>query len=113
MKLKSEILTGLGIVAVAVILLLSLLVTGCKDETFWEVRHEPMTALEREAVSAQVAKLMAATPHQLAGHDQDWDDAIRAATESAKQSICQPTLWEHNGYGRWTGKWKPVPGAVP
>ncbi len=82
------------------------LTSGCnEDKTRWKLRYEPTTDTERQAVANQVIKIMSVTPKTLSGHDQDWDDAIQAATDSAKKTLCRPTLWEHAGYGNWTGKW--------
>jgi hypothetical protein len=80
---------------------------GCEDDKmYWSERHEPTTDVERQAVAEQVQKIMAATPRTLSGSDQDWDDAIDAATRSAKATCCRTTLWEHVGFGNWTGKWR-------
>ncbi len=85
------------------------LLTACGPEkTYWVVRTEPTTEAEHRAVAEQVAKIMAAAPRTLSGNDQDWDDAIKAATVSAKETICRPTIWEHHGYGVWTGQWRYV-----
>lgn len=87
------------------LILTALLLAGCADRTYWAVRTVPTTDRERADVAEQVRLMMLATPRTLAGHDQDWDDAIRAATESACASLCRPTLWEHSGYQVWTGRW--------
>lgn len=95
--------------ALALALCSALLFSGCEhpktEEKYWALRTVPTTDQERKSVSEQVAKIMEATPRSLAGDDQDWDDAIRAATASAQETLCQPTMWEHRGYGIWTGKW--------
>ncbi len=99
------------IVAIAVIVTL----TSCDDSKtqYWAERQVPTTDEERRAVAEQVAKILAATPRTLSGDDQDWDDAIEAATKSARESLCRPTLWEHKGYGLWTGKWKYIEENAP
>jgi hypothetical protein len=49
----------------------------------------------------------------IAGHDQDWDDTIRAAHDEARRLLCRPTLWWRAG-GEFTGQWRYVPqGASP
>lgn len=84
-----------------------LLFAGCDDDKRWyAVRYVPTTEAERKAVAEQVAKIMSATPRSLSGNDQDWDDAIKAATHSAMTSLCRPTLWEYAKYGRETGNWR-------
>lgn len=91
----------------AVLALYSL--TSCDDtsgKTYWHVRYEPTTPEEQRAVDEQVKAIMAKTPSTLSGDTQDWQRAIEAATKSAKESLCKPTVWESYAFGRWTGKWK-------
>jgi len=90
--------------AVALALALAAMLAGCADQSHWEVRNEPTTDEERQLVAQQVVKLVHPAVLVLAGHDQDWDDAIKAATESAKTTLCRPTLWEWRE--GWTGKWR-------
>lgn len=99
-SISNRLASGLGVL---------LLLSGCgesEDKLHWTVRREPMTEAECRAVSDQVVRIMASTPKTLSGHDQDWDDAIKAATASAKETLCRPTLWESRNYGRLTGKWR-------
>jgi len=88
----------------------SLLLCSCRDENggarYWHVRYEPTTPEEQRAVAEQVKAIMASTPLTLAGDSQNWQEAIEAATRSAKESLCKPTLWESHAFGRWTGTWK-------
>lgn len=82
---------------------------SCSDDDgqkYWHVRYEPTTPEEQMAVAEQVKAIMAATPTTLSGDTQNWQQAIEAATKSAKESLCKPTLWESYVFGRWTGKWK-------
>lgn len=81
---------------------------SCEDssKTYWHVRYEPTTTEEQQAVAEQVKNIMAKTPTTLSGDRQNWQQAIEAATKSAKESLCKPTLWESYPFGRWTGKWK-------
>lgn len=90
------------------------LLTGCSPTIKWVERYEPRTDAERNSIAAHVEKIMEATPKTLSGHDQDWDDAIRMATEEAKTIYCRKTLaewkvaaffgdWSDNGL---TGRWK-------
>jgi hypothetical protein len=85
---------------------LALLLCGCEEKRWWVVRNEPTTDAERQAVAEQVARILSSAPATLSGHDQDWDDAIRQATESAKESLCKPTLWECGDFRVWTGRWR-------
>lgn len=95
--------------------LVAMAFAGCSDKPFsqWVVRYEPTTDSERKAVAEQVAKILASTPRSLSGHDQDWDDAIAAATKSAKETLCRPTSWEHLGYGNYSGRWRYVDQPQP
>ena len=93
-------------------LLVAILLAGCAPTYEWRLKNEPTTDAERRACAEHVEKVLAATPHSLAGHDQDWDDAIRAAENEARQTLCRPTLWEWKEYNvfsphaEWTGRWK-------
>lgn len=73
----------------------------------WVISREPMTAEERAAVAAMTERILSATPRQLAGHDQDWDDAVRAAHRAACETHCAPRLFEYRGPRR-TGHWKAI-----
>lgn len=87
----------------------ALTLCSCSDENgrkYWHLRYEPTTPEEQKAVAEQVKAIMAGTPMTLSGDDQNWQEAIEAATKSAKESLCKPTLWESYSFGRWTGKWK-------
>lgn len=87
----------------------ALTLCSCSDEDgrkYWHVRYEPTTPEEQKAVAEQVKAIMAGTPTTLSGDRQNWQQAIEAATKSAKESLCKPTLWESYSFGRWTGKWK-------
>ena len=82
---------------------------SCSDEDgrkYWHVRYEPTTPEEQKAVAEQVKAIMVGTPTTLSGDTQNWQEAIEAATKSAKETLCKPTLWESYAFGRWTGKWK-------
>jgi hypothetical protein len=86
------------------LLLLTLLLTGC-GKVYVE-RRVPTTDAQRQAIAAHAEKLLAATPHTLAGHDQDWDDAIKQAEEKAMLIYCPPTYWEWDRTNStWTGRW--------
>lgn len=54
--------------------------------------YVPTTPEEREQVIMLEAQLLRDIPSVLSGHDQDWDDAIRAAHAVACKTICEPTL---------------------
>ncbi len=96
---------------------LALLLSGCGRNGIepahqWHERFVPTTDAERAAVAAMTEKIMSATPRSLSGHDQDWDDAIKAANDAALTSCCRPTMWEYANpecieYGmRPTGHWR-------
>lgn len=89
------------------------LLWGIANAQTWRIHHEPMTAEERAAVAAMTERILSATPRQLAGHDQDWDDAVRAAHRAACETHCAPRLFEYRGPRR-TGQWKAInPEAKP
>lgn len=76
------------------------------EKRYWHVRYVPTTPEEQKAVAEQVAAIMASAPDRVAGDSQGWEQAIEAATQSAKESLCRPTLWESRSFGRYTGQWK-------
>lgn len=88
----------------SVLLLPLLLLTGCGPDIWYQERNTPTTDAERRAVAEQAEKILAATPRSLSGHDQDWDDAIRQAHDSACRTQCRTTIWEMDGYHA-TGRW--------
>lgn len=94
------------------LLLPVLALAGCADRSYWHERHEPTTDAERQAVTAHVEKLLAATPRTLSGNDQDWDDAIAEASRQARFTLCRPTFWEYRVEGfmgsnaYYSGKWR-------
>ena len=93
-------------------LCLALAFAGCGPErTWWVVDYVPMTEAERKAVADEQSRILSGTPHVLSGHDQDWDDAIKAAHEAAIHSCCEPRLFEVREYSVKTGNWKPMPPA--
>lgn len=83
-----------------------LLACGCADKTYWDLKYVPTTEEERAKVAEETEKILAATPSQLSGHDQDWDDAISEAKETAMETWCKPTLWERVEFTT-TGRFKP------
>jgi SOS-response transcriptional repressor LexA len=92
---------------IVLVLFAALTLCSCEESsTYWHVRYEPTTPEEQKAVAEQVKAIMAGTPTTLSGDKQNWQQAIEAATKSAKESLCKPTLWESYAFGRWTGKWK-------
>lgn len=97
----------------AVLLISFLLLAGCGRPARWEERIIPVTDQDRSNVAAEVKQILSATPQSLAGHDQDWDDAIEAAYRVSVHIWCRPTKWEvapastswHSRYD-YTGRWK-------
>jgi hypothetical protein len=89
---------------------LLLLLWGCGAyDPIWSLRHVPTTDIERERVAEEAQRILSATPQSLAGHDQDWDDAIEAAQNAATKTWCRATLWEYaSTFGTWreTGRWR-------
>jgi len=79
------------------------------------VDYVPMTQQERENVERMTTCILNNTPQSMAGNDQDWDDAIRAAYKVACWTWCEPRLFEHRtcggDYARPTGNWRPSGGA--
>lgn len=98
--------------ALALIVLAAVMGVGCfQSSPIWQMRNVPTTEVEREKVSQETEKILAATPKSLAGHDQDWDDAIAEANRVACETWCKPTLWERapigsSGLWDYTGNWK-------
>lgn len=91
------------------LLAVALVGCGCARRYDWRERNEPTTEAERQAVATMIEKIMQATPRTLSGHDQDWDDAIAAATRSATNSQCRTTYWEYywtppDGVWHFTGR---------
>jgi hypothetical protein len=97
-----DVVSWLAMTAMAVCLL-----WGIAYAQTWRIHHEPLTAEERAAVAAMTERILSATPRQLAGHDQDWDDAVRAAHRAACETHCAPRLFEYRGQRR-TGHWKAI-----
>jgi hypothetical protein len=88
-----------------IFVLVVLLCSGCGRQ--WVEHREPMNDDERTKIAAYVEKVMESTPKSLAGHDQDWDDAIKAAHYTATQIYCRPTFWEWDGWSQnYTGRWR-------
>lgn len=94
------------------VVVLAVMCVGCEGDTFWRLKYVPTTDAEHKAVAEEIARIMASTPHQLSGHDQDWDDAIIEAKKAACEALCQPTMWEwrDEGGANWqeTGRFKRV-----
>lgn len=95
------------LVAAAFVAPLAWMVYDTETAVTWSIYRVPTTDKERTAVAEMVQRIMSATPRTLSGHDQDWDDAIKAATKSATETLCRPTMWESRG-GVRTGRWKYV-----
>jgi hypothetical protein len=96
----------------------ALVAVGCGSrDPVWVERHVPTTDDERRAVAEMVEKVLAATPGSLGGHDQDWDDAIEEAKDSAMETLCRPTYWERAPIGfaaemwDYTGRWRYASGT--
>ena len=92
-----------------------LLVAGCSERTDWVAKTEPVTQQERDAVSAEEARILSNVPHslKLEGHDQEWYKTLTAAHEAAIHSCCTPRLFEYyippySDYfgGHFTGRYK-------
>lgn len=92
------------------LLVLALILTGCEPRYGWQERFQPTTDAERRAVAEHAERILAATPRELSGHDQDWDDAIAMAHSQACRAICRPTFWEWKdtpgGSWQFTGRWR-------
>lgn len=89
------------------ILVSVVLLSGCG--THWQEQSKPITPQERDCVQITTKAYLGQNPSTLAGHDQDWDDAISAAHFAAVKSCCKPRLYEIDSYSqRWTGKYKEI-----
>lgn len=104
-RIPQNIRDGVKLSALALVAGSAFILTGCGPQIWWQERHTPTTDAERKAVAEQEEKILAATPTTLAGHDQDWDDAIKAAHDAACKTQCRVTLWEMADYNA-TGKWR-------
>lgn len=95
-----------------ILLAVVLLFSGCAKKVRWIERREPVTDEQRRAIADHAARIIASTPHTLAGHDQDWDDAIKEAHRQATYIFCPLTLWEYEysaapgSIDGFTGRWK-------
>lgn len=106
--IKENWLDVLNCLAVAVVAMFFFwLMWNMANGQTWHLHHEPMTAEERAAVAAMTERILSTTPRQLSGHDQDWDDAVRAAHRAACETHCAPRLFEYRGTRR-TGQWKAI-----
>jgi hypothetical protein len=87
-------------------LFLFYILIGCNLNTE-HLLYVPTTPEERMQIIILEAQLLHVVPSVLSGYDQDWDDAIRTAHDVACRTICEPTLWEYNGFiSSYTGKWR-------
>lgn len=103
MKTKSQRL----VVGLIVLLCLPLFI-GCSNS--WVPRQKPETPEERKAVADHEARILSNIPKALAGHDQDWDDAIAMAHRVAVETHCKTRLYEFDrGFdGGLTGRMKEI-----
>jgi formate dehydrogenase assembly factor FdhD len=87
------------------LLVFCLFLAGCG--TYNVTEHIPQTQEERDCVIKVEQELMSRVPKTLSGHDQDWDDAIKAAHNAALNTCVQPVLVEYKSFGNEpTGKIK-------
>ena len=80
---------------------------GCSSESSWHADRKVETSVERACVLQQERELLGNPPRNMSGHDQDWDDAIKAAHTSALDTCCKTRLYERRDQ-RWTGHMKEV-----
>ncbi len=85
-------------------------VTGCSSEVYWDTRKRCVTQEQVDKASSLAKDFLSSTPNTLSGDDQDYDDAVIAAKNTAIEIACPTVLVEytktHMGYPRETGKWK-------
>jgi len=96
----------------ALILLCALALCGCEDKLEWLVEQRPETSAERDACAKLEVELMAKFPQSVAGHDQDYDDAIIEARNAAVLTVCRRRRYEAYWTGsrwRYTGKMEELP----
>ena len=90
--------------------LLSFLFIGCNSSN-WHPQRKVETESERKCVMQEERALLRNVPRTLSGHDQDWDDAIKAAHEAAIQTCCATRIYEYRHRFTdqgWTGAMKEV-----
>ncbi len=82
-------------------IIIMLLINGC-TESHWSPHRKIETKEERACVMKEERTLLRNVPRTLSGHDQDWDDAIKAAHEAAIDTCCATRLyeWESGFNGR-------------
>jgi hypothetical protein len=99
-------MTAGAFVITALILALSLIVPAC---TQWVGDQRPETPEERACVERVQIQILEGTPRSLDGHDQDWDDAIKAANSVACKTCCKVRSYEWDIVSsQWTGKVKEI-----
>jgi hypothetical protein len=88
--------------------LCGLLISGCSPD--WIPQRKAETTEERKCVAEHEAKILNNVPKTLAGHDQDWDDAIVEAHKIAIDTCCQTRQYEFSrGFdGAYTGRMRDV-----
>lgn len=75
------------------------------SEPTWEIRYEPTTPQEQQAVQQVMVDLMAKSPRNAA--DTFFKSYMEQIEETAKRTACRPTAWEKKS-GKYTGKVKHV-----
>ena len=74
---------------------------GC---TQWVADYRPETPEEQQAVADLTLKLVGEVPQTLSGHDQDWDDVIKAAHAVATKTACKRRYYELHWWDGYTGR---------
>jgi hypothetical protein len=94
------------------VLLCGLILLLCGCENTWHPKRQIETPEERRCVVEQEARIMSNVPKTLSGHDQDWDDAIKAAHNVAVESCCKTRQYEYDramfSHIFWTGRMREV-----
>lgn len=109
----------------SLMIVMSLLVlASCSDpdrdmsgQVTWKVETMVVSDAQVDMLRAHIEVLLAHPPATLAGHDQDWDKAIKASYEQTRETLVRPVLVEYvsdkSGWPHPTGRWRPFKEVTP
>lgn len=96
---------------ITLLFMATMLLASCGgSSTYWRDECIITTDAQRAAIKEHTERILNHTPASLAGHDQDWDDAIAAAHQQATMLYCTRFSVEYDCSGagpcRKTGQYK-------